>query len=228
LNDVLPIFMGKCVRCHNSQNTLMYNWLDYRTAFGDRREIKKRVWDSWRGAYYKQPMPAGNGAELHAMSEEERLTIRRWVEEGAPLGVRASGASPKSKEERIAQGKRLFTTICAACHQPTGQGIPGQFPPLAGSDFLNADKDRAIKVLLHGLYGPLVVNRRAFDNTMPPLQLSDDDIASALTYVYNSFGNSGKEVMPQDVKRVRDAGGVVGATAPGQKPKTHHEPSPWE
>src|SRR5262249_10875876 len=74
LKDGLPIWMGKCARCHNAQNAIMYNWLDYRTAFGDRREIKKRVWDSWRGAYYKQPMPAGNGAELHAMSEEERLT----------------------------------------------------------------------------------------------------------------------------------------------------------
>src|SRR5215472_16263276 len=68
LQDVLPIFMGKCVRCHNSDNRIMYNWLDYPTALSDRKEIKKRVWDSWRGSYYKQPMPAGNGAEVHAIT----------------------------------------------------------------------------------------------------------------------------------------------------------------
>jgi hypothetical protein len=83
LRDVLPIFMGKCVRCHNTEATVMYNWLDYKTAFGDRWEIRKRVWDSWHGSYYKQPMPAGNSSEVQTMTEEERRTIKTWVETGA-------------------------------------------------------------------------------------------------------------------------------------------------
>ena len=49
LRDVLPIIMGKCSRCHNEQAKFVYNWLDYRTAFADRWEIKRRVWDAWGG-----------------------------------------------------------------------------------------------------------------------------------------------------------------------------------
>ena len=52
LQDVRPIIMGKCARCHNERATLP-NWLDYKTAFNDRAEIKRRIWDSWKGQYYK-------------------------------------------------------------------------------------------------------------------------------------------------------------------------------
>jgi nitrite reductase (NO-forming) len=101
------------------------------------------------------------------------------------------------------QGQRLFTTICAACHQPTGQGIPGRFPPLAGSDFLNSDKHRAIQVVINGLQGEVIVNGQKFNNVMPRFPLSDGEIASALTFVYNSLGNSGKEVTAEEVNAAR-------------------------
>jgi hypothetical protein len=63
---------------------------------------------------------------------------------------------------------------------------------------------------------------------MPPMPLSDDDIASALTYVYNSFGNSGKEVTREEVRSIRDSGGDVAATGTKERARTPHEPSPWE
>jgi mono/diheme cytochrome c family protein len=148
-------------------------------------------------------MPAGNGSEVHTITEEERMTIKSWVESGAPYGVPATESSGKSKTERIELGQKVFTTICALCHQSSGQGIPTRFPPLAGSDFLNADKKRAIKVLLHGLQGEVMVNGQKFNNSMPSLPLGDADIANALTFVYNSFGNSGKEVTPEEVKALR-------------------------
>jgi mono/diheme cytochrome c family protein len=228
VRDVVPILMGKCVRCHNADTALIYNWLDYKTAYGDRKEIKKRVWDSWKGYYYKQTMPAGNGAASLAMTEAERMTIKRWVEAGAPYGSLSAGVSPKTKEQRIEQGKRLFSTICAACHQPTGQGIPGQFPPLAGSDFLNADKERAIGILLRGLQGEVVVNRRTFNNSMPPMPLADGDIASALTFVYSSFGNSGKVVTPEEVEHVREAQGNAVESDLKPRKSAPRQPSPWE
>jgi mono/diheme cytochrome c family protein len=229
LRDVLPIFMGKCVRCHNNETKLMYNWLDYKTAFGDRWEIRKRVWNSWHGSYYKQPMPAGNGAEAHTMTEDERKTIKAWVETGAAYGVASAESGPKSKSERIELGKRLFTTVCALCHQATGQGIPAQFPPLARSDFLNSDKGRAIKILLNGLQGEVVVNGQRFNNSMPSFPLSNEDVANALTFVYNSFGNSGQEVTPEEVKAQRGKK-MDGMAASAQKTRAsaHHEPSPWE
>ncbi len=222
LQDVLPIFMGKCARCHNEQTEMLQNWLNYRAAVDDRWEIKRRVWDSAHGVYFKQPMPTGNSPESQAITDEERATIREWVESGAPYGVQPAFGAPRSKAERIDTGKRLFATICAACPQPNGLGLPARFPPLAGSDFLNADKHRAIKVVVNGLQGEITVNGQQFNNSMPKFPLSDDDIASALTYVYNSFGNSGKDVTPQEVSTVRaerDAspGQIQAAKAPEEK-----------
>jgi mono/diheme cytochrome c family protein len=205
LGDIRPIFMGSCARCHNQQSRFVYDWLDYKTAYSDRWEIKRRVWDSWKGSYYKEPMPVANSPESLALTDAQRATIKEWVESGAPEGV-APAAPPAgtvvSKEDQIAAGKRIFTA-CAACHQPTGQGVPNVFPPLAGSDFLNADKARAIGIILHGKRGEVVVNGVTYNNSMPPFPLSDQEIANVLTYVYNSFGNSGIEVTPDEVKAQR-------------------------
>ncbi len=203
LRDILPIFMGKCSRCHNQQARFVYNWLDYKTAYADRWEIRRRIWDSWKGCYYKESMPISNSPESLAITDEERLTIRNWVANGGPRGVPPPPGAAKSKAEKIELGRRLFTSICAACHQPTGQGLPNVFPPLAGSDFLNADKNRAIKLVINGRQGEVVVNGMKFNNSMPQFPLGDDDIANVLTFVYNSFGNSGLEVKPEEVKILR-------------------------
>jgi mono/diheme cytochrome c family protein len=228
LRDVLPIFMGKCARCHDAQTKIMDNWLDYRTASAKRWEIKRRVWDSWEGAYVKQPMPTGNSPESQAMTEAERTTIRNWVQSGAVYGVRPVYGSLQSKAERIELGKPLFTTICAACHQVTGQGIPGRFPPLAGSDFLNSDKHRAIKTVVNGLQGEVVVNGHKFNNSMPKFPLSDQEIASALTYVYSSFGNSGKEVTSEEVNAARAEKEELSSAIRAQSAKLMEEKSPFE
>jgi len=203
LRDILPIIMGRCSRCHNEQARFVYNWLDYRTASADRWEIKRRVWDSWKGTYFKESMPIANSPESFALTDEERLMIRNWVIQGAVRGVAPPPGAPKSKAERVELGRRLFTSICSACHQPTGQGLPNVFPPLAGSDFLNADKNRAIKTVINGRQGEIVVNGLKFNNSMPKFPLSDDDIADVLTFVYNTFGNAGMEVTPEEVKALR-------------------------
>src|ERR1019366_1521931 len=204
LQDVLPIMMGKCAKCHGNETSVLHNWLDYKTAFGDRVEIKRRVWDSWNGAYYKQPMPAGNCAEAQAITETERAIIRDWVRKDAARGVPPTNTSLLPKAERMELGRRLFGTICAACHQPAGYGVPSRFPPLARSDFLNADKRRAVKAVINGLQGELMVNAQKYNNSMPKAPLSDQDVANVLTFVYNSFGNSGQEVTAQEVTAVRN------------------------
>jgi nitrite reductase (NO-forming) len=111
----------------------------------------------------------------------------------------------RNKGERMEGGRRIFTSICAACHQPSGSGIENVFPPLAGSDLLNADKTRAIGIVLKGLSGPITVNGKTFNNAMPALELSDEEVANVLTYVYNSWGNRGYEVTPAEVKAARAA-----------------------
>jgi mono/diheme cytochrome c family protein len=88
LREVQPIFAASCARCHNPQ-TRIYNWLDYKSAFADRWEIRRRVWDSWKGWYYKEAMPLPGSPESLAFTDAERLTIRKWVDGdgGAVRGV---------------------------------------------------------------------------------------------------------------------------------------------
>ena len=228
LHDVLPILMGKCARCHGDDRSVLPDWMDYQTAFNHRVEIKRRVWQSWNGLYYKQPMPAGNNLEAQTMTEAERRTIKQWVENAAPQGVLASDVGFHTKGERIEIGKRLFGTACAICHQTAGQGIPTRFPPLAGSDYLNADKHRTIQVVANGLQGELFVNGRKFDNAMPKFPLTDQDIANVLTYVYNSFGNSGQEVTPDEVSAVRAEKPATAIARPARSPGVSEEKSPFE
>jgi len=127
-------------------------------------------------------------------------------------------------------GERTFLTVCAACHQRTGLGIPNVFPPLAGSDFLMADSTRAIRILLGGLNGPVDVNGQRFNGAMPPLaNLSDEQIADVLTWVRSNLGNAGTAVTPAQVAAARSLppltltpaavpvldGGVAAPAAPG-------------
>jgi nitrite reductase (NO-forming) len=83
--------------------------------------------------------------------------------------------------------------------------MPNVFPALAGSDFLLADKQRAIGIILNGLSGKVTVNGHVFNSVMPPMsQLNDDEIANILTFVLNSWGNKGGQVSAAEVKTVRD------------------------
>ena len=108
-----------------------------------------------------------------------------------------------STAERIAFGERVFTQNCAACHQANGEGIATAFPPLAGSDYLNADKVRAIRTVVEGLDGPVTVNGAVFDGIMPALRLTDEDVANVLTFVYSQWRNAGLVVQPEEVAAVR-------------------------
>src|SRR5450432_2883830 len=93
LRDIQPIFMGNCSSCHNHQSRFVYDWLDYKTAYADRWEIKRRLWDSWRGSYYKEPMPVSNSPESLALTDAQRETIKNWVESGAAEGVAPATAA---------------------------------------------------------------------------------------------------------------------------------------
>ena len=119
-------------------------------------------------------------------------------------GTQATHVStPMSMPELMAEGGRVYSGICSNCHQLDGKGLPGVFPPLAHSDFLMADKQRALGVLMHGLKGKVVVNGQTFDSEMPQFPLTDAEIAGALTYVRNSWGNKGESVSVAEVSALR-------------------------
>jgi nitrite reductase (NO-forming) len=111
--------------------------------------------------------------------------------------------SEMNKGDRIEAGKKLYMQACFACHQASGEGIPNAFPPLANADYLNADENRAIDVLLRGLSGEIEVNGKKYNSMMPAQSLSDEEVANVLTYVYNNWGNKGTEITPEMVKKRR-------------------------
>jgi nitrite reductase (NO-forming) len=135
--------------------------------------------------------------------QEDSLATAEPTNAEEPLA--AASFTNLSREERIAAGKPLFMTSCAACHQASGTGLATTIPPLAGSDFLvKNDKDRIIDVVVSGMSGPVTVNGTTFNSSMPAWNhLSNDDVANILTYVLNSWGNKGGDVSPADVARVR-------------------------
>lgn len=105
---------------------------------------------------------------------------------------------------QMAAGEQVYKTYCAACHQTTGAGLPGAFPPLAGADYLLADKTRAINVVIGGLKGEITVNGKKFNAVMPNLSyLSNEQVANVVTYVMNSWGNEGFVASADEVAAAR-------------------------
>lgn len=106
---------------------------------------------------------------------------------------------------RAQLGKKVFDTTCIACHQANGLGVPGQYPPLVASEWATGNEERMIRIVLHGLNGPITVEGKEYNNVMAPLgaALKDEQIANVLSYVRASWGNSAAEVQPETVAKVR-------------------------
>jgi mono/diheme cytochrome c family protein len=127
------------------------------------------------------------------------------------------GGVAKGPPDPMVVGKRLFTANCVACHQATGQGVAGQFPTLVGSEWvLGGDwhgDNHLVKILLHGLQGPIQVKGNTYNGAMPPWkQLKDDQIAMILTYIRNEWGNSAPPITAEQVAKVREE--TAGQTEP--------------
>jgi mono/diheme cytochrome c family protein len=118
--------------------------------------------------------------------------------EANAVGGGASGSS--------ANGAEVFTR-CAVCHQQTGLGMPGAYPPLAGSEWLLNNPEVPIRIVLHGLQGPITVKGSSFSNAMTPFgdQLSDAEIAAVISYERSSWGNSAPAITAAQVASVRAA-----------------------
>jgi len=126
----------------------------------------------------------------------------------------ASTAVPTWLQQQMDAGKEVYMKaaagggMCFTCHQPNGEGLAGQFPPLAGSDWVLGDKERLIKISMYGLMGEIEVNGVKYNNVMappgiPPGSLTDDQIANVLTYIRNDWGNSASAVSAEEVATVR-------------------------
>jgi len=136
---------------------------------------------------------AGNTATYQPMGHTVGLGSLNIV---APASAGATSAPPTAtvaETTPAADGKKLFDSNCAACHQATGAGIPGSFPPLAGNPIITADDPTLItRIVLYGLQGKITVDGVDYDGVMPAWEhvFEDDEIAAILSYIRSQWGNS--------------------------------------
>lgn len=113
----------------------------------------------------------------------------------------------------VSPGQAIYEALCLNCHQASGQGLTGIYPPLAKSEWVAGDASRLIKIAMHGLTGPTKVDGKDYGLVpMPPMGLDDQQLADVLTYVRGAFGNKAPAVTSAEVKSVRDS--TKGRTAP--------------
>lgn len=108
----------------------------------------------------------------------------------------------------LRRGQYMFEQTCALCHNTDGKGKPNQAPPLAGSEWVNAEGvNRLIRIPQVGLNGPLTVKGQEWNLAMAPMgaAYSHEDLAAVLTYIRQSWGNKASAVTPDQVKAVRAA-----------------------
>lgn len=157
-------------------------------------------------------------------SRRSYLSITSWIVSAglfcAVAFAQVSGVSDEatatpavSAEERWAQGDEsgelVYQTHCSRCHRSDGKGMRTHYPPVAKSDFIAANPKSMIPIVLLGLSGPIVVNGVTWDTDMPPIDyLSDRELANALTFVLNEWGNPGGKITPEEVGAYRKSVGL--------------------
>ena len=134
-----------------------------------------------------------------------------------PIGsAHAQGAQAHVVPART--GAQIFSSTCAACHQAQGEGTD-KYPPLAGSELVNGDESRVVRIILHGLTGDVEVQGQVFSGAMPAWgpTLTDAEIAAVATYIRASWGNNALPVTTATVTQARSA--HAGRTAPWTIPE---------
>ena len=126
----------------------------------------------------------------------------------AAAGATIVGAqSTPARGAQAPDGAKIYSTTCASCHQATGDGVEGSYPPLAGSEWVSGSEGRVVRILLHGLTGQVEVAGETYSGLMPPWggTLNDAELAAVASYVRANFGNKAAPITAATVARVRAA-----------------------
>ncbi len=136
-------------------------------------------------------------------NEPSRWGDGRVATELAPASPTAGSSAARAS----ADGAAVFAARCVACHQATGLGLPGAFPPLAGSEWVLGKDTTLAAIVLHGVAGAINVKGVSYAGAMPAFkqQLQDDEIAAVLTHVRQQWGNGAAAVKAETVAEVRQA-----------------------
>ena len=115
-----------------------------------------------------------------------------------------SQSQSKELKESIKRGNTVYSDFCVSCHLPSGNGVNKIYPPLANSDYLEANRYASIKGLKFGLKGKIKVNGVEYNKYMPPMGLSAEEIADVMNYMNHSWGNTfGKIVTVVEVSAIK-------------------------
>ncbi|MDB6095634.1 MAG: cytochrome c family protein [Verrucomicrobia bacterium] len=123
----------------------------------------------------------------------------------------STGAAPGAKIDPMVLGKKNYDQVCTTCHQATGLGVAGNYPPLAGSEWVNGSEERVIRIVLYGLKGRVTVKGTEFNAAAMPAfgkvagsgyNWTDERIAAVLTYVRASFGNTSPAISADKVAEI--------------------------
>jgi mono/diheme cytochrome c family protein len=169
------------------------SWLDEETGLAILQEAKKKPLDQWMQGPYETAVAHIQKISVKEHEEKESLTDLIGEEKDLYL-----------------LGKEVYERdgYCITCHQPDGKGLAAsQFPPLAGTRWVNGSEERLIKLVLKGLMGPMTVLGKEYTGQVPMTPfgglLNDEEVAGVLTYVRNSFGNKSSAIKPETVQKVR-------------------------
>jgi mono/diheme cytochrome c family protein len=151
--------------------------------------------------------PSIAGAQAKTTPKKSAVKSSTSSKASASSAKPAASTTAAAAKEQLPDGKQVFSTTCAACHQVTGEGVPGVYPPLAGSEWVTGDDAKLVRILLHGVTGPIEVAGETFNSMMPPwgATLKDADIAAVLTYVRSTWGNKGAPISAARVASIRAA-----------------------
>ncbi|HEU4720851.1 MAG TPA: cytochrome c [Gemmatimonadaceae bacterium] len=149
------------------------------------------------------------GAVLSApsLAAAQTKTTAKKATTASKAPAKPAAKAAAAAKEQLPDGKQVYATTCAACHQSTGEGVAGVFPPLAGSEWVSGDEAKLARIILHGVTGPIEVAGETFNGMMPPWgpTMKDADIAAVLTYVRSAWGNKAAPVTAAKVASIRAA-----------------------
>lgn len=154
---------------------------------------------SWATTYFA--LNAGDG-KLNG--GDQRQLVDQTV---TSMTKATSDSEPITLEGQMQLGKKVYNSICSACHQASGLGLTGAFPPLVQSDWVLGDTAILAKLILHGLQGEIQVMGQSYNGVMPAHQdqFDDEQIAAVISYIRNSWGNQGSQALPAEVSSLRAA-----------------------
>lgn len=133
-----------------------------------------------------------NNSKKQSATNTHKITISDTKQEQTPL------------EKSITRGKGVYNDFCMQCHLPNGKGVPGNFPPLDGSDWLTNKRQESIYAVKYGQSGTIVVNGKTYNNVMQPMGLSDQEVADVMNYIMNSWSNTQEQmVTKEEVEKVK-------------------------